>query len=75
MATIYPEHEKLKMELRLRGSSMSQIAANVGVQPGSVTAVSQGIRRSRKIESALATAIGTTPETLFPSRYAKDGLK
>ncbi|MFB2594857.1 transcriptional regulator [Paracoccus sp. p4-l81] len=75
MTTTYPEHEKLKMELRLRGSSMTQIAADVGVQPGSVTAVSQGIRRSRKIEAALAAAVGTTPEILFPCRYAKEGSK
>lgn len=68
---IYPDHERRKMELRLRGSSMRKVAAIVGVQPGSVTAVSQGRRRSRRIEEALAVALGTTPEQLFPDRYER----
>lgn len=65
-------HEHLKMELRLRGTSMSEIAQSMGVGPGSVTAVSQGRRRWQRIEKALATALDTTPAKLFPDRY-KEG--
>lgn len=63
------DHERLKMELRVRGTSMSKIAAKMGVLPGSVTTVSQGIRRSKRIEAALAEAVGQTVEELFPDRY------
>lgn len=65
-------HEHLKMELRLRGTLMSAVAQSIGVGPGSVTAVSQGRRRSQRIEKALATALDTTPAKLFPDRY-KEG--
>ncbi|WP_225972790.1 helix-turn-helix domain-containing protein [Paracoccus jeotgali] len=70
--TVYPAHERLKMELRLRGTSISGIAARIGVLPASVTLASQGLRRSRRIEEALAEALGTTPERLFPDRYATE---
>lgn len=69
--TTYPNHERLKMELRLRGSSLTQIAFAMGVHPGSVTAVSQGLRRSRRIERALAAAVDKTPAELFPGRYSE----
>ena len=72
MATFYPEHERLTTEVRRRGTSLSRVAAQMGVFPGSVTAVSQGIRRSKRIEEELATAIGTTPEKLFPDRYTSE---
>ena len=71
---VYPAHERLKMELRLRGTSISGIAAEIGVLPASVTLASQGLRRSRRIEAALAGALGTTPEKLFPERYPAEDM-
>ncbi|MCL6285741.1 helix-turn-helix domain-containing protein [Ruegeria sp. 2012CJ41-6] len=68
-------HERLKMELRVRNSSMSKIAAALGVSPGAVTNVSLGIRRSRRIERALAEAVGLSVATLFPDRYGKEDGK
>lgn len=62
-------HERLKMELRLRGKSIASIARELDVFRSSVTLVSQGLRRSEKIEKALAEAIGMTPQELFPDRY------
>ncbi|MER5173716.1 helix-turn-helix domain-containing protein [Thioclava kandeliae] len=62
-------HERLKMELRLRGKSIASIARELDVFRSSVTLVSQGLRRSEKIERALAEAIGMTPQELFPDRY------
>lgn len=63
-------HERIKMRLRLAGSSLSAIARDLGVQPTTVTAVSQGVRRSRRIESAIAAALATEPQKLWPDRYA-----
>ncbi|MDF2143284.1 helix-turn-helix domain-containing protein [Paenirhodobacter sp. CAU 1674] len=57
------------MELRLRGKSIASVARDLDVLRSTVTLVSQGLRRSSKIEHALADAIGTTPEALFPDRY------
>ena len=57
------------MRLRVAGSSLSQIARELGVQPTTVTAVSQGMRRSRRIEDKIATVLATSPEKLWPDRY------
>lgn len=63
------KHELLKFRLRHEKKlSLSEIARRLDIKPGSVTAVSQGYRRSRRVEQALAVALGTTPEELFPDR-------
>jgi len=64
-------HELLKFRLRQRRLSLAQISRQLGVTAGSVTAVSQGYRRSRRIERALADALGTSPAELFPDRNCK----
>ncbi|MBM1817856.1 helix-turn-helix domain-containing protein [Pseudosulfitobacter pseudonitzschiae] len=61
-------HEEIKYRLRQRGVSLVQIARDLEISAGSVTAVSQGHRRSRRVEQALADALETTPEELFPDR-------
>lgn len=61
-------HEEIKYRLRQRGLSLVQIARDLGISAGSVTAVSQGHRRSRRVEQALAEALETTPKELFPDR-------
>lgn len=63
------QHEQIKMRLRLRGSSLAQIARELAVARTSVTAVCQGGHRSRRIEAAIAAKLGVTPEQLWPSRY------
>ncbi|QKS07434.1 helix-turn-helix domain-containing protein [Pseudosulfitobacter pseudonitzschiae] len=67
--TVKPAHERLKMELRLRGKSIASVARELEVLRSTVTLVSQGLRRSSKIEKALANAVETTPAELFPDRY------
>jgi len=67
--TVNPAHERLKMELRLRGKSIASVARELEVPRSTVTLVSQGRRRSSKIEKALADAVGTTPAELFPDRH------
>lgn len=63
-------HSDVKLRLRERGSSLTQIANETGVLQSTVTVVSQGYRRSKRIEAAIALALGLTPQELFPERYS-----
>lgn len=65
-------HERLKAELRIRGSSLAQISRDLGVSDSALSLVGKGYHRSRRIEKALADAVGSTPEALFPDRYRGD---
>ena len=65
------QHEFIKMRLRLAGSSLACIARELGIQPTTVTATSQGKRRSRRIEQAIARKLGCTPHSLLPGRHAE----
>ncbi|MEN8720210.1 MULTISPECIES: helix-turn-helix domain-containing protein [Pseudomonadota] len=63
------QHERIKMRLRVAGSSLAEVARELGVAGTSVTSVSQGYRRSRRIESAIADKLGVVPSSLWPDRY------
>lgn len=63
------DHEWRKAELRRRGTTIAQVARDLGITQGSLSLVSTGRHRSKRIERALADALGMTPETLFPDRY------
>jgi lambda repressor-like predicted transcriptional regulator len=63
------QHENIKMRLRLQGSSLAVVARELAVTRTTVTAVSQGRCRSQRIEAAIATKLGVTPEQLWPERY------
>lgn len=69
MSVDLQRHEFLKLQLRLKGSSLAQVAKSLGVLQSSVTVVSQGYRRSQRIEAAIANQLGTSPQALFPERY------
>lgn len=62
-------HEQVKMRLRLAGSSLAEVARELGVTSTTVTSVSQGAKRSRRIEALIAEKLQTTPEHLWPDRY------
>ena len=62
-------HEWIKMQLRLAGSSLTQVARDLGVQRSTVAAVSRGTSRSRRIEERIAAELATTPARLWPNRY------
>lgn len=62
-------HERLKAELRIRGTSLARIARELGVSDAALSLVGKGYNRSRRIERALADAAGVSPEALFPERY------
>jgi lambda repressor-like predicted transcriptional regulator len=55
--------------LRALGCSTAQVARELGLDPSTVTVVSQGHRTSHRVQDALAKKLGTTPEALFPERY------
>jgi lambda repressor-like predicted transcriptional regulator len=63
------QHARIKSALALRGATLSSIARDLGVAPGTVSIVSRGYRRSRRIEKAIADALGGSPEDLWPDRY------
>lgn len=63
------QHERLKMRLRLAGCPLAMIARELGIQPTTVTAVSLGKRRSRRVEAVIAAKVGRTPQQLWPDRY------
>lgn len=65
-------HADIRKRLSAVGLSISALAREVGVAPETITIVSQGYRRSRRVESELASALGTTPERLFPERYTAE---
>lgn len=62
---VFASHERLKMELRLKGSSLAAIARQVGVSRTTVSLV--GLRKIRvpRVERALAAAVGKSVEELF----------
>jgi lambda repressor-like predicted transcriptional regulator len=64
------QHEHIKWALSRRGTSLSTIARTLGVAPTSVTMVSKGRGRSRRIEEAIAAATGFTPAQLWPAYYS-----
>lgn len=63
------QHERVKMRLRLLGTSLADVARELGVAATTVTSVSQGFRRSRRIEALIAQKLRTTPLRLWPDRY------
>lgn len=69
------KHEIIKGMLQLKGTSISEVARSLGVAPTTVTVVSKGGRRSKRIEAALAEAIGSTPEVVWPERYPVPAVK
>lgn len=62
-------HERIKMRLRLAGSSLAKIARELEVQPTTVTSVCLGQRRSRRIEDLIAEKLSTTAPKLWPDRF------
>ena len=65
-------HEMVRARLRLAGTSFSDIARELNITPASVSLVSQGRRRSRKVERTIAAKLGTTPEQIWPAFYKQE---
>jgi Ner family transcriptional regulator len=69
MGAIDKEHEYVKMALRLRGSSLSKVAQDLGVSAAAVTYVSKGVSSSNRIEKHIAQLLGVECSAIWPSRY------
>lgn len=63
-------NEWIKFQLRIRGSSLSQLARDLGVTRQAVrNALSS---RYPRMERVIAAEIGLDPEMIWPERYRKD---
>lgn len=62
------KHDAIKGALRLRGTCLADVAKALNVRSTTITVVSKGYRRSQRIETALAAALGMTHEQLWPER-------
>jgi len=67
------QHQRIRAALALKGITLSAIARELDVKPTTITIVSKGYRRSRRIEQAIADALGCTPSQIWPNRYPNDG--
>lgn len=62
--------ERIKYELRMKGSSLAVVARELGVTRAAVSmSIKDDARRSRRIEAAVAAALGVRPRTIWPDRY------
>lgn len=64
--------EDIKAALRKRKSSLAEVARATNVSRSLVSAVIRR-KRSRRVEQAIAKALGTTPGAIWPDRYSKEG--
>lgn len=67
-------HERLKAELRIRGTSLSKLSRELGVSAAAMTLVGQGLLRSKRIEQAIAETLATTPEALWQRENGEDEM-
>lgn len=65
------QHEHIKWALGVRGTSFSEVARSLDVSATSVSLVSKGRSRSKRIEEALAKETGFTPAQLWPFHYCE----
>lgn len=63
------KHSHIKAALIECGSGVSALARELSVAPSTVTVVSQGYRRSKRIETAIARKLGKQPSEIWPERY------
>ena len=66
------KHAQIRAALHQIGSGISALAREISVAPATITVVSQGYRRSRRVELAIADKLGTTPEEIWPERYQEE---
>ena len=63
-------HERIKMMLHVRGSSFSDVAREMGVTVAAVANVSRGLKRSKRLEEAIAAKLETNCQEIWPERRA-----
>ena len=63
--------EKIKAEIRMRGTTMRALSYDLGLCPSAVTVAL--LRPWPKVEAAVAALLGRTPQDIWPSRYDQAG--
>ncbi|MNN29348.1 DNA-binding transcriptional regulator Nlp [compost metagenome] len=63
--------EWIKYQLRVRGNSAAQLARQLGITSRAIRAAKQ--RAYPNVERAIARALDTTPDKLWPERWNSDG--
>ena len=74
MAPDPARHVEIRQGLKAAGTSLSAVARELGVTPSTVTIVSQGYRRSHRVQTAIARHLGRNVHELFPDRYREDEM-
>lgn len=59
-------HEFIKSTLRLNNTSLAALGRELGVGNSTMTTVSQGIARSKRVQQRLALAVNMPVDELFP---------
>ena len=67
-------HAEVREGLRAVGTSISAVARELGVAPATVTIVSQGHRRSHRIQLAIARKLDRDVRELFPERCEEERM-
>jgi lambda repressor-like predicted transcriptional regulator len=62
-------HKATRLRLKEAGSSLKDVADELGVTPGFVTKVSQGWNVSRRVEAEIALRLKIDPAEIWPARY------
>jgi len=62
------QHELIKMRLRVAGSSFAKISRELDCALTTVSMVSKGKRRSKRIEQAIADKLGVSHQELWQDR-------
>lgn len=65
-------HQEIRDALKERGYTISGVARDLGISAATVTTVSQGYRRSARVEEYLAQLLGVSTACLFPERYQEE---
>jgi lambda repressor-like predicted transcriptional regulator len=65
------QHTIIKAALHERGMSLGSVARAERVATTTLSLVSRGYRRSRRLEHAIAQALDADPAHLWPERYKK----
>ena len=67
-------HAQIRDDLKAAGTTIAALARELGVAQSTVTIVSQGHRRSHRIQAAIAGKLGCDVRELFPDRYGEDDM-
>lgn len=65
-------HEFLKARLRISGTSLAQVARDLGISHTSVSSVSLGTSTSKAVEAYISEKLQQNPQDIWPERYKRE---